>query len=592
MGCKIIFKRTIAQVVCSFLIFSAMGQQSVDTLIISNLKLIEKSKLTDEQKLAKLYDLKKQIESPRYNKDSAYALLLQKLGVYEYNVNKSFTLAIQYTTEALRINTGNKPGSSISSAVIGYFNLFYYYQGLMASNTALLYCDSTIMLAKKLNDTSNIIDAKIWQTSLLYSIGDYQKCVEESLSGIYYSLKRRDSISYLAFLTNKAQALFFQNELKAAMTDLETLESTATKLNNTYYVANALKIKALVYKKLRMFSLAKSYFLQSIQKRIVSNDYSQIALDYIDLGNLLLDSLHNYSEANTYYYKAIEYGKKNKDSIVLAKATANLSEADYRQNNLKKAIDDCLEALKYLNINLKGDILNNPPNDKLSLISDKNLIMTIMVNKSELLLNLSKSGTNKKYLESCLKTSLITDSVITNMRHQQNAEQSKLYWRDYTRNFYDNAIQASYLARKPELVFFFMEKSRAVLLNDKLNELNASSLLSSADAAKQENYEIKIIELQQKLSLYPGTSKEYQTVQLQWIRAKNEFEEFIKSLGKNYPAYYQYKYADSVPALKDLQQFLAKNNQSFVHYFLGDTVNSLYFSSYFNKYKAYQALTK
>src|SRR6185369_12854359 len=62
------------------------------------------------------------------------------------------------------------------------------------------------------------------------------------------------------------------------------------------------------------------------------------------------------------------------------------------------------------------------------------------------------------------------------------------------------------------------------------------------------------------------------TIQLQLIDLKNEFEQYIKSLEKKYPIYYQYKYEDQVPSFKDLQQFLAKNNQSFVHYFLGDTV--------------------
>jgi CHAT domain-containing protein len=56
------------------------------------------------------------------------------------------------------------------------------------------------------------------------------------------------------------------------------------------------------------------------------------------------------------------------------------------------------------------------------------------------------------------------------------------------------------------------------------------------------------------------------------LNTKSDFEHYIKSLEQKYPAYYQYKYADEVPSLKNLQQYLAKNNQSFVHYFLGDSV--------------------
>ena len=116
-----------------------------------------------------------------------------------------------------------------------------------------------------------------------------------------------------------------------------------------------------------------------------------------------------------------------------------------------------------------------------------------------------------------------------------------------------------------------MEKSRAALLNDKLNELGASAYLSPADAAKQENYQIKIVELEQRLGAAEETSKEFKNIQLQLLDAKNDFEQYIKSLEIKYPAYYQYKYADEVPSLQNLQQRLAKNNQSFVYYFFHDT---------------------
>ena len=150
-------------------------------------------------------------------------------------------------------------------------------------------------------------------------------------------------------------------------------------------------------------------------------------------------------------------------------------------------------------------------------------------------------------------------------------KQSKLYWRDKTRDFYTTALEACYLANNANLAFYFMEKSRAVLLNDKLNELGASAYLSPADAAKQESYQIKITELEQRLSTKEETSKEFKNIQLQLLDAKNDFEQYIKSLEIKYPAYYQYKYEDEVPSLESLQQRLAKNNQSFVYYFFNDT---------------------
>jgi CHAT domain-containing protein len=58
---------------------------------------------------------------------------------------------------------------------------------------------------------------------------------------------------------------------------------------------------------------------------------------------------------------------------------------------------------------------------------------------------------------------------------------------------------------------------------------------------------------------------------LKFLHAKENFSRYIKSLEKNYPSYYQYKYADAVPSLGDLKAYLAYNLQSFVHYFIGDS---------------------
>jgi CHAT domain-containing protein len=150
-------------------------------------------------------------------------------------------------------------------------------------------------------------------------------------------------------------------------------------------------------------------------------------------------------------------------------------------------------------------------------------------------------------------------------------EQSKLYWRNETRKFFTNALEACYLSNDPKLALFFLEKSRAVLLNDQLNEIGAAKHLPPAEESHQEGFLINVIEEQQRLSSLNESSKEYAGQQKKLLQAKDDFEHYIRSLDQKYPAYYQYKYADDVPSLQNLQQYLAENNQSFVHYFMGDT---------------------
>jgi hypothetical protein len=79
--------------------------------------------------------------------------------------------------------------------------------------------------------------------------------------------------------------------------------------------------------------------------------------------------------------------------------------------------------------------------------------------------------------------------------------------RNYTHDFYTDAIEMSYLSRRADLAFYLWKKAGAVLLNDKLNELNASSHLSSIDASNQEHYEIKIVGVGTKIIRSSGYIK-------------------------------------------------------------------------------------
>ncbi len=133
-------------------------------------------------------------------------------------------------------------------------------------------------------------------------------------------------------------------------------------------------------------------------------------------------------------------------------------------------------------------------------------------------------------------------------------------------------MEACYLDSNAPLAFYFMEKSRAVLLSDKLNELGASAHLPHKEMVEEEMLQTKVKEAAQQLVLLPPLSKAYAQEEYHYINRKQELERFIQSLEKNYPAYHQYKYADSVPTLASLQQYLAQNRQSFVHYFRSDTV--------------------
>src|SRR5262249_52420726 len=143
--------------------------------------------------------------------------------------------------------------------------------------------------------------------------------------------------------------------------------------------------------------------------------------------------------------------------------------------------------------------LQNPSFTQLYTIGNTDLLFVILSNKTELLLNLYRSSGKKEYVDACIATGMLMDSAITLARHEQTDEKSKLYWRNNTRSFFKNILEACYLSGNMGKAFYFMEKSRAVLLNDRLNELGASLHLPEKEMRVEQYFQVRLLEQKMRL---------------------------------------------------------------------------------------------
>jgi hypothetical protein len=551
-----------------------MGQSITNASIWQDLIRLETDQtLTAPGKLQLMYQWKKQAEATHLPMDSVYARLLHKIGVYEFYTGKRYNVALQLTQQALRINTSGKAGSSQNLATTDLFNIAQYCDGLSLLKKALIYYDSAILFARRGPDIEKVIpDSWLYKANVYFRMGDYEKTVEESDRARTYSIQNRDSFRLLLALNQRAQALFFQGSRSAAQVDSRSAIALARALHEDFELGSALKSQALVLAQLREFKKAETFHFDCIAARIRSKQFSQVSGDYVDLGNFYSDTMKAFQKATAAYRQAMQYARKEKDSIKMAQAAINLGRNYDNQGDQRKAIPCYAQAMEYLKIGRGADITLNPTARELGAIGNKETIQSLFSSKTQLLLRLYRQTREPGWLNACLRTALLNDSLIRDIRHEQLGEQSKLYWRDKTRSFFLNALEACYLANDSRLAFFFMEESRSVLLQDKLNELGAHAYLPPAEAAKEDDLRITIIELQKKLGALSDTSGQGRAVLQQLLAAKEALEEHIHSLEKNYPAYYQYKYADDVKPLSSLQAFLANNKQDFVDYFIEDTL--------------------
>jgi CHAT domain-containing protein/tetratricopeptide (TPR) repeat protein len=524
--------------------------------------------------------LRNQFDKCGFEKDSVYARLLHKIGVYQYFSTKQINEAIENTLLAAKINTSGKKNASREFAIGSYWNLGFYFFELAIYSKSILYFDSAISIGRSYPaEKGDVLNAWIKKCNAFFKKGDYEKAVSEATLVLRSVLEPNDSLYIIQFLLERAQALLAESKTGQAAADIKSALAlcTPTIYNNVAEsydnLANIYRYQGDVFASDGLADKAVAYYKKAIDYRMKLGTTEQLAVDYNDLGYLLRMKRRDLPQAQRYFSLSYQTAVQLKITNTCALAQDNLSQVSFDRGKYEEAMKQSHAALQLLAPNFRDETITaNPDYASLSNADERNLL-DLLENRVKCMLCFHKQSSNITYLQSCIKTALLADSVITNFRHAHVEEESKLYWRDETRKFFSNALEASYLMNDPSRAFFFLEKSRAVLLNDRLNEIGASKHLPPEEEAKQQRFLIDIVEEQRRLAELDKTSKQFAQQQIKLLQAKEDFEHYIKSLEQKYPAYYQYKYADDVPSLNDLQQYIAKNNQSFVHYFIGDTVS-------------------
>src|SRR5690606_8838114 len=182
--------------------------------------------------------------------------------------------------------------------------------------------------------------------------------------------------------------------------------------------------------------------------------------------------LKDAKNALIYYTKALILTTKTNDVYTRASLYNNMGIVFGMNQEYDKALSHFQKGLMSLPIQFEAaESKINPTTDALKLVANDYIAMALLGNKGEAYLDQYKANKNITLLHHALQTFKRTDDMIQQMRWNQNREQSKLFWRQKTRKWYEKAIEVCYLLGDAQSAFYFLEKSRAVLLNDKLNEL-------------------------------------------------------------------------------------------------------------------------
>ncbi len=193
-------------------------------------------------------------------------------------------------------------------------------------------------------------------------------------------------------------------------------------------------------------------------------------------------------------------------------------------------------------------------------------------------------GNQKKNLIAAFENFQLALRLIDLLRFEFVAKASKSELLAKSTTLYDGAIQSAYQlyqitqAKKYlDYAFTFAEKSKAFLMLERMQDLDAKHFAGIPDSLLTKERELKIDITSYEKTLFNARNKKDSgkiiLSQNYLFDYRRQFDSLISQLEKNYPIYHQLKYDSRVASVKDIQENIEVNT-TFIEYFMGDS--SLY----------------
>lgn len=531
------------------------------------------SKLEPAQQKKRLFILLSSSEKC-FGKDSVYSSILQQIATF-YAKENEFENAIAYTKKAIVVNSLPKSDINRFYLETNYFYLGRYENQLGHYQIALDNLDKCIAIAKtNLQKTAYLSRAYAQKANIFSKMGDFEKAISSVDLGINFAKQTKNDEGLAFSLIEKVKTLTMMSQTEKASDNLKEVILLLEKNDPLGYLPYAYYWAGQLFTAQKRYKDAISSYRKSQQLyKLRDNTYSY-SLNFLDIGFTYYQYLQDYDQALQNYLMALQTMDNAYMKVIIYD---DIAAVYWKKKDYPKAFEYYQKALEVAPIGFKSKNLTEIPSVKSLQAADfKSYFLTTLQDKADTWLEYHKATQRKDYLRNALKTYILADQLVDLMRFEHSGTESKLYWRNKTHHLYEQAIETCYLLKNYEKAFYFFEKSKAVLLNDRLNELSAKQQLSPEDLLKEKSLQQKIAEFNAKLAGQNIKGTKLTKLENELLEAKEEQAAFIKSLDLKNPTYYQYKYDTTTASLDDVKKYLkrpseTKNGEiSLVEYFVGN----------------------
>lgn len=179
-----------------------------------------------------------------------------------------------------------------------------------------------------------------------------------------------------------------------------------------------------------------------------------------------------------------------------------------------------------------------------------------------------KERTTTSYLQLAKTTLYRVDELVSLIRYESNTEQSKLFWIEKGVDSYVLAVEVCYHLKQPEEAFYFMEKNKALLLQENIKMHQAKLELAIPKAIQKREYQLhyELVSLE-KLFQQNSTNS---VIKKKYTRKQKAFETFMDSISRTYPDYVRIKKGIETVSIQNAVHQLSKN-ECFVSYILSES---------------------
>ena len=470
-------------------------------------------------------------------KDSVFAQIAHDFSYFFYKQKKEYDLAIKYGV--VELNTLNNLNLINKNHTNALYNIGKFYLFKKQYNKAITYSKKAI---KSNASTLKVAQSYCQMGQCYFEIGDYYKSVNNYRKGI----------SLLEKLNYKATLIGKYNNLANVCNKVNTPETTEIGLyylkkadstarntpnfnisDNSMYSLNAGFANLYALKHQYNFKKAKYYYSKNLNKAITEKNNRIIANSYLNIGELYLKAK---KDSSIYFLKkSIAYDSVNKiDIYETYRNTANYYQI---KQQYQKALTEINKSLTH-----SFDVENYPEIKHLSIkqllnTNDKISITTALKTKTEILISLYKSTNNKDFLYKAINTVNFNDKLVELLLDFSTETSTKLLWRKEASKTYILGVKAAHILQDDALEFHFMEKNRALLLIQSIQQNIAQRALPDNLRNKKLELKQKILKLEEGIINKNKDSSIYSKEKDSLFNLKEAYTIFNDSINKLYPNY-------------------------------------------------------